>query len=80
MSDRTSSVRDSYALFVLRHICLSNSLATYNSQLTTLTRLIVENTDYIKTYKLDYHGGEQYPHLVRDTSKPDLLSEIIKAK
>jgi predicted metalloprotease with PDZ domain len=42
--------------------------------------LLVENTDYYKTYKLDYHGGESYPHLVRDESKPDLLSEILKAK
>ena len=42
--------------------------------------LLVENTDYYKTYKLDYHGGEKYPHLVRDESKPDLLSEILKAK
>ena len=29
---------------------------------------------------LDYHGGEMYPHLVREESKPDLLSEIFKAK
>ena len=42
--------------------------------------LLVENTDYYKTYKLDYHGGESYPHLVRDESKPDLLSDILKAK
>jgi predicted metalloprotease with PDZ domain len=42
--------------------------------------LLVENTDYYKTYKLDYHGGEMYPHLVRDESKPDLLSEILKGK
>jgi len=42
--------------------------------------LLVENADYYKTYKLDYHGGEKYPHLVRDESKPDLLSEILKAK
>ncbi len=42
--------------------------------------LLVENTDYYKTYKLDYHGGERHPHLVRDESKPDLLSEIYKAK
>jgi predicted metalloprotease with PDZ domain len=42
--------------------------------------LLVENDDYYKTYKLDYHGGEQYPHLVRDESKPDLLTEILKAK
>jgi predicted metalloprotease with PDZ domain len=40
--------------------------------------LLVENTDYYKTYKLDYHGGEKFPHLVRDESKPDLLSDIIK--
>jgi predicted metalloprotease with PDZ domain len=40
--------------------------------------LLVENTDYYKTYSIDYHGGAQYPHLVRDTSKPDLLNEIIK--
>jgi len=42
--------------------------------------LLVENTDYYKTYKIDYHGGEKYPHLVRDDSKPDLLSDILKAK
>jgi predicted metalloprotease with PDZ domain len=42
--------------------------------------LLVENTDYFKTYALDYHAGERYPHLVRDESKPDLLSEIYKAK
>jgi len=42
--------------------------------------LIVENSDYFRTIKLDYHGGEKYPHLVRDESKPDLLSEIYKAK
>jgi predicted metalloprotease with PDZ domain len=52
--------------------------ASKNSSATV--DLLVENTDYYKTYKLDYHGGEKYPHLVRDESKPDLLSEILKAK
>jgi predicted metalloprotease with PDZ domain len=42
--------------------------------------LIVENTDYFRVVKLDYHGGEQYPHLVRDESRPDLLTEIYQAK
>jgi predicted metalloprotease with PDZ domain len=41
--------------------------------------LIVENTEYFNTYKIDYHGGERYPHLVRDESKPDMLSDIIRA-
>jgi predicted metalloprotease with PDZ domain len=39
--------------------------------------LLVENADYFRIYKLDYHGGEKYPHLVRDESRPDVLSEII---
>ena len=38
----------------------------------------MENTEYFKTYNLDYHGGEKYPHLVRDESRPDMLSDIIK--
>lgn len=41
-------------------------------------QLLVENTDYYKTYPIDYHGGEKYPHLERDPSKPDLLDQIIK--
>ncbi len=42
--------------------------------------LLIENADYYKTYKIDYHGGEKYPHLVRDESKPDVLSDIIRAR
>jgi predicted metalloprotease with PDZ domain len=47
---------------------------------TSPIELIVENTDYFRVVKLDYHGGEKYPHLVRDESKPDLLTEIYRAK
>jgi predicted metalloprotease with PDZ domain len=47
---------------------------------TAPLELLIENTGYYKTYKLDYHGGERYPHLVRDETKPDLLTEIYKAK
>jgi predicted metalloprotease with PDZ domain len=42
--------------------------------------LIVENTDYFRVVKLDYHGGEKFPHLVREESKPDLLTEIFRAR
>jgi predicted metalloprotease with PDZ domain len=41
---------------------------------------LIENAEYYKTYKIDYHGGEKYPHLVRDESKPDVLSDIIRAR
>jgi predicted metalloprotease with PDZ domain len=42
--------------------------------------LLVENTDYFRTFKIDYHEGEKFPHLERDASKPDLLSAIYAAK
>ncbi len=42
--------------------------------------LLVEDTEYYKTYKIDYHGGEKYPHLVRDQSMPDVLSEILQPR
>ena len=42
-------------------------------------QLLVENTDYFRTFVLDYHGGEKYPHLVREESKPDTMTEIIRA-
>jgi predicted metalloprotease with PDZ domain len=42
--------------------------------------LLVDNDDFLQTYHLDYHGGERYPHLERDASVPDLLSDIVKAR
>jgi predicted metalloprotease with PDZ domain len=58
---------------------LSDALRTGTNSADPL-ELLVENTDYYKTYKLDYHGGEKYPHLVREESKPDVLTEIITAR
>jgi predicted metalloprotease with PDZ domain len=42
--------------------------------------LLIENEDFFQTYRLDYHGGERYPHLERISGKPDLLGEIAKMK
>lgn len=42
-------------------------------------QLLIENTDYFRTFSIDYHGGEKYPHLVREESKPDTMTEIIRA-
>ena len=39
-------------------------------------RLEVQNSGDTATYDLSYTGGEKYPHLVRDESKPDYLSAI----
>jgi predicted metalloprotease with PDZ domain len=40
--------------------------------------LLTLNEDFYRTIKLDYHGGEKYPVLIRDASKPDLIGEIIR--
>jgi predicted metalloprotease with PDZ domain len=42
--------------------------------------LLVVNDDFINTATINYHGGERYPHLVREEQKPDYLDELIKAK
>jgi len=47
---------------------------------TTPIELVVENGSFTETYKVDYHGGERYPHLERDSEKPDLLDEVIKSR
>ncbi len=44
---------------------------------TSPIELVVENGEMVKSYKLDYHDGERFPHLDRDASKPDLLEKII---
>jgi predicted metalloprotease with PDZ domain len=40
--------------------------------------LITENAGFFRVMKLDYHGGEKYPHLVRDTASRDYLDDILK--
>src|SRR5580700_719263 len=45
---------------------------------TAPIELLVKNGEYYQTIKVDYHGGEMYPHLTRDESKADVLSKIIE--
>ncbi len=39
-------------------------------------QLIVSNGAQFRLCRVDYHGGLQYPHVVRDASRPDYLGEI----
>jgi len=38
--------------------------------------LVVEAADVVRVLHIDYHGGMRNPHLVRDASKADLLSQV----
>jgi len=40
--------------------------------------LITENAGFFRVTKIDYHAGEKYPHLVRDTANRDYLDDILK--
>ena len=40
-------------------------------------KFIVANGEFYSFVNVDYHGGERYPYLERDTTKPDLLSSVI---
>jgi len=40
--------------------------------------LLIKNGEYYSVHRIEYQGGEKYPHLTRDATKPDLLSKIIE--
>lgn len=40
--------------------------------------LIVQDGDVVKTVHVPYKDGLKYPHFIRDESKPDVLSDVIK--
>ena len=40
--------------------------------------LLAEDGDLIRAFRLDWHGGELHPVLVRDASRPDRLAEILR--
>mgnify|MGYP001609031933 CR=1 FL=1 len=42
--------------------------------------VIAEHGSFVRTFRLDWHDGVVYPTLVRNVSKPDLLSEILKPR
>lgn len=47
---------------------------------TAPIEFVVENGSFQETYKVNYHGGERYPHLERDSTKPDILGQVIKSR
>jgi predicted metalloprotease with PDZ domain len=46
----------------------------------TPIELLIENDDFLWTRQLKYDGGLRYPHLVRDESQPDVLTQIIASR
>jgi predicted metalloprotease with PDZ domain len=42
--------------------------------------LMIKSGEYTSTPKVDYHGGERYPHLERRNGQPDMLTEIVQPR
>ena len=42
--------------------------------------LMVRSGEYTSARKVDYHGGERYPHLERRNGQPDMLTEIVQPR
>ncbi len=40
--------------------------------------ITADNGGFVLTYNVQYHGGERYPHLVRNSAEPDLLSDTLR--
>ena len=55
---------------------LKEALAAAKAPGSGPVELLLLNDDFYKTYRINYHRGELYPHLERDAAKPDLLEAI----
>ncbi|MBT9330144.1 M61 family metallopeptidase [Paracidobacterium acidisoli] len=60
------------------HDVLEDAIRAATDSSAPITLLVI-NDDYYRTSTIEYHGGERYPHLVRDDGKPDYLDELIRA-
>ena len=42
--------------------------------------LLIKSGEFYETHRIEYSGGERYPHLVRDEAAPDILTQVIAPK
>lgn len=56
---------------------LADVIKSSKDESKTIELLVIDD-DYYRTCKLEYGGGEKYPHLIRENSKPDYLTELLK--
>jgi predicted metalloprotease with PDZ domain len=58
---------------------LEDAIKTSKDTTEPITLLVVVD-ESILTSTINYHGGPRYPHLVRDSQRPDYLDELIKPR
>jgi predicted metalloprotease with PDZ domain len=45
---------------------------------TKVIEFLVKSGEYYSVHKVEYQGGEKFPHLVRDPDKTDVINEIVQ--
>ena len=64
---------------VYSHDLLEDAIKAAKDSLQPVTLLVVVD-DYFRTCTINYHGGDKFPHLVREADKPDYLDELVKPR
>jgi predicted metalloprotease with PDZ domain len=64
---------------VYSHDLLEDAIKAAKDTSQPVTLLVVVD-DYYRTCVINYHGGDKFPHLVREADKPDYLDELIKPR
>jgi len=64
---------------VYTHDLLEDAIDAAKGNTAPIMVLVVDD-DYYRTATIQAHGGERYPHLVRDESKPDYLGDLMKPR
>jgi len=62
---------------VYTHDLLEDAIKASKDSANPIVLLVIVD-DYYKTCTIDYHGGQRFPHLTRDDSKPDYLDDLIQ--
>jgi len=63
---------------IYNHDILEDAIKAAKDSKVPISLLVINDEFYFQA-NVDYHGGQRYPHLKRDESKPDYLDELIKA-
>jgi predicted metalloprotease with PDZ domain len=64
---------------VYTHDVLDDAIKAAKDGTAPISILVISD-DYYRTCTVNYHGGDRYPHLVRDSSKPDYLDDLAKPR
>jgi len=64
---------------VYSHELLEDAIKAAKDSSQPVTLLVLSD-DYFRTCTINYHGGDKFPHLLREADKPDYLDELIKPR